>query len=137
MSPRKATIVLLPLLMVALTAVAETNPPPVGAAVRFQSIELGPGWHRGFFSGLLTHPFCYDVITFEPRLSPDGASRLKERIWIAQLQRLQVTDEPGTALGRWEGLALPDVPEDSWQEVDLVPLLPKDGECPADPRPES
>jgi len=113
----------------AAASVAVGNVPPIGAGARFQAHEIGPGWHRGFFNQTRTVPPCYILITFEPRSAPDEPLRIKHTISIARVQRLQVTAAPGTSMQELHGLVLPAVPENSWQEIQLAPLQPAEGEC--------
>jgi hypothetical protein len=68
-------------------------------------------------------------MTFEPRSSPEAASRVKHTIPITSVQRLQITAAPGTSMQEWQGLALPAVPENSWQEIELAPLQLTEGQC--------
>ena len=129
MTPSRAAWVAFLAAGIAVASAAAMNTPPVGAGARFQSHELGPGWHRGFFNQIRTVPPCYIVMTFEPRSSPDEPLRVKDTIPIARGQRLQVTAAPGTTMQEWDGLALPAVPEDSWHETQLAPLRPRKGQC--------
>jgi len=128
MSLRTACVVFLAA-SAAVASVAAINVPPIGAGARFQANELGPGWHRGFFNQIRTVPPCYLLQTFEPRSSPDEPLRVKHTILVARVQRLQVTAAPGTTMQEWDSFALVAVPEDSWQEVELSPLQPAQGQC--------
>ena len=109
---------------------AAANAPPIGAGVRFQATELGPGWHRGFFNQTRTVPPCYILIIFESRSSPEQPRRIKQTISVASVQRLQVTTAPGFSMQEWDGLALSPVPDKSWREIELAPLRAGQGQCP-------
>ncbi len=105
------------------------RPPDIGAGVRFQAEELGPGWHRGFFNQTRTVPPCYILMTFEPRSSADEPLRVKQTLPITRVERLQVTDAPGTSMQEWDALVTPEVPENSWHDIQLAPLRPVKGQC--------
>jgi len=111
------------------TEPADANTPPIGAGTRFQTHILGPGWHRGFINQLRTAPPCYIIITFKPRISQDQPLRVERTIPINRIERLQITTVPGASMQEWDRLDLFTVSEDSWQEVDLDPLLPAKNEC--------
>jgi hypothetical protein len=129
MSPSRASCFALLATCLAVASVSAANAPPIGVGARFNTKELGPGWHRGFFNQTRTVPPCYLLIIFETRSSPDEALRIKQTIPIARVQRLQVTAAPGTSMQEWKGLALPAVPENSWREIDLAPLRAAKGQC--------
>ena len=112
-----------------VACLAAMNVPRIGAGARFQSQEVGPGWHRGFFNQIRTVPACYILVTFNQRSSPDASLRVKRMIPIARVRRLQVTDAPGTSMQEWDGLGLPAVSESSWQEIELDSVRPIEGQC--------
>ncbi len=114
---------------IAVASPAEISAPPIGAGARFQAQEIGPGWHRGFFNQIRTVPPCYILMTFKLRSSTDEPLRVDRTILIAGVNRLQVTDAPGTSMQEWDGLVLPAVPENSWQEIEPDRLRPKKGQC--------
>ncbi len=114
---------------IAVASAASMNTPPIGAGARFQSHELDPGWHRGFFNQIRTVPPCYILMTFEPRSLPEEPLRVKHIIPVARVQRLQVTAATGTSMEEWDGLVPPAVPENSWHEVELAQLWPGKGRC--------
>ena len=113
----------------AVTSLVAMSAPPIGAGARFQAYEVGPGWHRGFFNQFRTVPPCYILVTFKQRSSSDESLRLNRTIPIVRVRRLQVTDAPGTSMQEWDGLVLPVVPENAWQEVELDSLQPNKGQC--------
>lgn len=129
MSPSRAACVAFLSGGIAVASLAEISAPPVGAGARFQAKEIGPGWHRGFFNQIRTVPPCYILMTFKLRSSADEPLRVDRTIPIARVSRLKVTDAPGTSMQEWDGLVLPAVPENSWQEIKLDRLRPGKGQC--------
>jgi len=126
---RNQIMIIFQFFLIASIAYADTNTPGIGAAVRFQAEELGPGWHRGFFNQQRTVPPCYLVMTFTVRTSSEESLRVSATVPISRVNRLQASSVIGVSMQAWDGLALPDIPEQSWREVDLKPLLPEEGQC--------
>ena len=114
---------------IAVAVVAARDAPPIGAGARFQSDELGRGWHRGFFNEIRTATPCYIVMTFELRTSSEQPLRVNHMILVDRIQRLQVTTAPGTSMQEWDSLVPPAVPESLWDELKLASLRPGAGEC--------
>ncbi len=108
---------------------ATSAPPEIGAAARIESSELGPGWHYGFFNQLRVHPPCYLVMFFEKRNSSGDPLTIRATIPIDKVTRLQISSEPGSSMGEWDGSKPVIAPERLWQEVQLEPLLPERGRC--------
>jgi len=68
-------------------------------------------------------------MTFSTRTSPDEPLRVSATVPISRVNRLQVSPVSGVSMQEWNGIDLPDIPEQSWQEVDLEPLFPEKGQC--------
>ena len=117
------------LVLAPIASIAAPGAPRIGAGARIQAAELGPGWHHGFFNQLRLVPPCYLVMIFAPRESSEEPLRVQVTVPAARITRLQVTSAPGSSMQEWGGLRRQTAPEDSWRDVDLVPLLPAPGQC--------
>ena len=63
------------------------------------------------------------------RTSTDEPLRVSATVPISRVNRLQLTSVPGASMQEWNGLSLSDIPEQSWYEVELEPLLPEGDNC--------
>lgn len=86
MKPPLLLIFLFIPLLSAIAHAAEPGPvPAVGALVRVEAPQLGPGWHVGMFNRLRVAPPCYRVVIF----AKDGSNRITNTLEVEEIERMQ------------------------------------------------